>query len=87
MPTTKIMLANWVWADVLAIPFVSGPGSHPEDEMLKVDMINNLPLVYSRVKAAVIIDALVLQLHPKEPPDVAVALACVENGQPESGRA
>lgn len=68
--------AEWVWSDVLVIPSIGGPASRPEDEMLKIDMINQLPLVYSRADAVIIIDALVLQLHPKEPLDVAVALSC-----------
>ncbi len=44
--------------------------------MLTIDIINNLPNIYARADAVIVIDALVLQLHPKDPVDVAVALAC-----------
>ena len=74
--TAKNIEVEWVWADVLAIPSCAGQASRPEDEMLKIDMINNLPQIYSRADAVIIIDALVLQLHPKEPLDVAVVIAC-----------
>ena len=72
----KQIRTEWVWGDILAIPSVGGPATRAEDEMLKIDMINNLPQIYARADAVIIIDALVLQLHPKEPLDVAVALVC-----------
>ncbi|KAK3169919.1 hypothetical protein OEA41_009303 [Lepraria neglecta] len=68
--------AEWVWADVLAIPAGGGPTTAPEDEMLTIDIINTLPQIYSRADAVLIIDALVLQLHETDPIDVVVALMC-----------
>jgi len=72
----KQIKAEWVWGDVLAIPAGGLPTTAIEDEMLTIDTINQLPNIYSRADAVIIIDALVLQLHPKEPLDVAVVLAC-----------
>ena len=72
----KNIKADWVWSDVLAIPSVGAPTSKPKDEKLKIDLINQLPLTFSRADAVIIIDALVLQLHPNEPLDAAVMLAC-----------
>ena len=69
--------APWIWTDVLAIP--SGGDSETsalEDDMLKTDIINTLPKIYSRADAVLIIDALVLQLHPQSLIDVAIAVAC-----------
>ena len=68
--------AGWVWTDVLAIPAGGQPTTNPGDEELTIDIINNLPQIYARADAVIIIDALVLQLHPKSPLDVAVALLC-----------
>ena len=76
MLRAKNIKADWVWSDVLAIPSVGGPTSSSEEEMLKIDLINKLPLIFQRADAVIVIDALVLQLHPKEPLDVAVVLAC-----------
>ena len=76
MLRAKNIKADWVWSDVLAIPSVGGPISKPKEERLKIDLINRLPLTFSRADAVTVIDALVLQLHPNEPLDVAVVLAC-----------
>ena len=47
-----------------------------EDEILKVDLINTMDKVYSRADAVIILDALVLQLHPRTRLDIAIALRC-----------
>ena len=68
--------AEWVWTDVLVIPSGGDMGSALEDEMVTLDVINNMPQIYSRADAVIIIDAMLLQLHSKEPLDVALGLAC-----------
>lgn len=73
---TRQINAAWVWTDVLAIPAGGGPASTPEDEELTIDIINNLPQIYTQADAVIIIDALVLQLHPEDAVDVAVGLTC-----------
>lgn len=73
---TRQISAAWVWADVLAIPAGGGPTSTPEDEELTIDIINNLPQIYTQANIVIIIDALVLQLHPEDAVDVAVGLTC-----------
>lgn len=60
---------------------ISQPGGDPAkassaDEILTIDIINTLPLVYTRADAVIIVDALVLQLHSDYLIDVAVALVC-----------
>ena len=72
----KNIKADWVWSDVLAIPSVGGPTLKSKEEQLKIDLINKMPLIFSRADAVIVIDALVLQLHPHEPLDVAVVLTC-----------
>lgn len=64
--------AEWVWTDVLVIP----SGSALEDEMVTLDVINNMPQIYSRADAVIIIDAMLLQLHSQDLVDIAVGLAC-----------
>lgn len=44
--------------------------------MVTLDVINNMPQIYSRADAVIIIDALLLQLHSQDLIDVAVGLAC-----------
>lgn len=44
--------------------------------MLTTDIINTLPLVYSRAGAVIIVDALVLQLHSDDLTDIAMTLVC-----------
>ena len=73
---SRKIVAEWIWADVLAIPAGGGPTTSLEDELLTIDIINNLPLIYSQADAVLIIDALVLQLHETDPMDVAVTLSC-----------
>ena len=68
--------AVWVGTDVLVIPSGANPGSALEDEMITLDVINNMPQIYSRADAVVIIDAMLLQLHSTDLTDVAVGLAC-----------
>lgn len=74
---SRAINAAWIWTDTLAIP--SGGDTETgalKDEMLKTDIINAMPQIYSRADAVLIIDALVLQLHPQNHVDVAVAIAC-----------
>ena len=73
---SRSVQAEWVWTDVLVIPSGGDLGSALEDEMVTLDVINNMPQIYSRADAVIIIDALVLQLHPQELVDVALGLAC-----------
>ncbi|KAI4276976.1 MAG: hypothetical protein L6R35_006174 [Caloplaca aegaea] len=67
--------AEWVWTDVLVIPGSPAKAS-PADEMLTIDIINTLPLIYSNADSVIIIDALVLQLHSSNLTDIAMALVC-----------
>jgi hypothetical protein len=67
---------EWVWTDALAIPGGGSPTATLEDEMLTTDVINTMSDVYTKAQAVVVFDALVLQLHPKDISDVAVAMAC-----------
>ena len=69
--------AAWIWTDALAIPSGGDPETSTlEDDMLTTDIINAMPQIYSRADAVLIIDALVLQLHPQNHIDVAIAIAC-----------
>lgn len=69
--------AAWVWTDALAIPSGGDPETSAlEDDMLTIDIINAMPQIYSRADTVLIIDALVLQLHPQNPIDVAIAIPC-----------
>ena len=69
--------ATWIWTDALAIPSCGDPETSAlEDDMLTIDIINAMPQIYSRADAVLIIDALVLQLHPQSHIDVAIAIAC-----------
>ncbi len=68
--------AEWIWMDVLAIPGGGGPTSTLKDEMLKIEIINTMASVYSKADAVIVLDALVLQLHPQTALDVAIALRC-----------
>lgn len=69
--------AAWIWTDALAIPSGGDPETSAlEDDMLTIDIINAMPQIYSHADAVLIIDALVLQLHPQSPVDVAIAIAC-----------
>lgn len=69
--------AAWIWTDALAIPSGGDPETSAlEDDMLTIDVINAMPKIYSRADAVLIIDALVLQLHPQNHVDVAIAIAC-----------
>ena len=72
----KGITAEWVWGDVLAIPAAGGSKIALEAETLTTNIINNLPKIYSRADAVIIVDALLLQMHPEDPLDVAVALIC-----------
>lgn len=68
--------AEWIWADVLVLPGRHPTAASSADEMLTIDIINTLPLIYSRASAVLILDALVLQLHSETLTDIAVALVC-----------
>lgn len=69
--------AAWIWTDALAIPSGGDPETSAlEDDMLTIDIINAMPQIYSHADAVLIIDALVLQLHPQSHVDVAIAIAC-----------
>ncbi|KAI9689361.1 MAG: hypothetical protein M1822_010012 [Bathelium mastoideum] len=68
--------AEWVWTDALAIPAGGAPTAKLEDELLTTDVINSMPSIYSNAQLVVILDALVLQLHPRNLEDVAAALVC-----------
>jgi len=68
--------AEWIWMDVLAIPGGGGPTLTIKDELLKINIINTMAIVYSKADAVIILDALVLQLHPQTALDVAIALRC-----------
>ena len=69
--------AAWIWTDALAIPSGGDPETSAlEDDMLTIDIINAMPQIYSHADVVLIIDALVLQLHPQSHIDVAVAIAC-----------
>lgn len=66
--------AEWVWADVLVIPGEHPARVNPADGQLTVDIINTLPLIYSRADAVIVLDALVLQLRSEKLTDIAIAL-------------
>lgn len=69
--------AAWIWTDALAIPSGGDPEtSSLEDDTLTIDVINAMPQIYSQADAVLVIDALVLQLHPQSHVDVAIAIAC-----------
>ncbi|KAL8716775.1 MAG: hypothetical protein Q9225_005928 [Loekoesia sp. 1 TL-2023] len=68
--------AEWVWTDVLVIPGEDPAKTSSADEMLTIDIINTLPLIYSRADAVIIIDALVLQLRSESLTDIAMTLVC-----------
>lgn len=73
---SRSIRAEWVWTDVLVIPSGGDAGSPLEEEMITLDVINNMPHIYSRADTVIIIDALLLQLHSQDLVDVAVSLAC-----------
>ncbi|KAL8786592.1 MAG: hypothetical protein Q9195_008149 [Heterodermia aff. obscurata] len=73
---SRSVQAEWIWTDVLVIPSGGDSGSTLEDEMVTLDVINNMPHIYSRADAVIIIDAMLLQLHSQELIDVALGLAC-----------
>ena len=73
---SRAVQAEWVWTDVLVIPSGGDSGSTLEDETVTLDVINNMPQIYSRADAVIIIDAMLLQLHSQELIDVALGLAC-----------
>ncbi|KAL8917111.1 MAG: hypothetical protein Q9208_008150 [Pyrenodesmia sp. 3 TL-2023] len=68
--------AEWIWTDVLVIPGGDPAKASSADEMLTTDIINTLPLIYSRADAVIIVDALLLQLHSDDLTDIAMALVC-----------
>lgn len=68
--------AEWVWTDVLVIPGSNPAKASPADEMLTINIINTLPLIYSNADSVIIIDALVLQLHSSNLTHIAMALVC-----------
>jgi ankyrin repeat protein len=68
------LASEWIWTDVLVIPGGGSPDASLEDEMLTIDIINTMPLVYANAESVVIFDALLLQLHEESPLDVAVAI-------------
>ena len=67
---------EWVWTDALAIPAGGTPTANLQDELLTTDVINSMPMIYSKAQMVVILDALLLQLHPQSLGDVAAALMC-----------
>ncbi|KAL8998330.1 MAG: hypothetical protein Q9188_006129 [Gyalolechia gomerana] len=67
---------EWVWTDVLVIPGGDPAKTNSADETLTTDIINTLPLIYSRAEAVIIVDALVLQLRSESLTDIAIALIC-----------
>lgn len=70
--------ALWIWLDVLAVPNADPKGLNllEEEKSLQIEVINTLPQVYSHASAVVVLDALLLQMHPSSPLDVAVAMVC-----------
>ncbi|KAL9083814.1 MAG: hypothetical protein Q9165_008373 [Trypethelium subeluteriae] len=68
--------AEWVWTDALAIPAGGAPTAKLEDELLTTDVINAMPVIYSNAQTVVVLDALMLQLHPRTLSDVAAVLIC-----------
>ena len=67
---------EWIWTDVLAIPGGTAATTTLADEMLRINVINLMPIIYSKAETVIIFDALLLQLHPESPLDVAMALVC-----------
>lgn len=70
--------ASWIWLDVLAVPNADPKGLNlsEEEKSLQIEVINTLPQVYSNASAVVVLDALLLQVHPSSALDVAVVMVC-----------
>lgn len=68
--------AEWVWTDTLAIPVADEENACIEKEILKTDLINLMPEIYTNAKAVAIFDALVLQLKSENWMDALVLILC-----------
>jgi hypothetical protein len=71
----RTMGVKWIWLDSLAIPGGEGELTFLEEE-IKANLINCLADVYSKAKAVVILDALVLRLRSTDFVECAVILSC-----------